>query len=103
MIKETNTQEFKAEDKNGLVLTDFYSSTCGPCKMMAFVLRDIDKQMGDSLKILKVNYDQNKDLAEECGVTGYPTLVLYKDGTEAARMSGLQQKPAVIKMIEDHR
>ena len=102
MIKEVNAEEYKAEDKSGLVLVDFYSSTCGPCKMMTFVLRDVDQQLGDKVKILKVNFDENKELVAENGVTGYPTLVLLKDGAEVKRLGGLQQKPVVIKMIEEN-
>ena len=102
MIKEVNTEEYKAEDMSGLVLVDFYSSTCDPCKMMAFVLRDVDQQLGDKVKILKVNFDENKELVAEKGVTGYPTLVLFKDGEEVKRLGGLQQKPVVIKMIEEN-
>ena len=102
MIKEVNTEEYKAEDMSGLVLVDFYSSTCGPCKMMAFVLRDAAQQLGDKVKILKVNFDENKELVAEKGVTGYPTLVLFKDGEEVKRLGGLQQKPVVIKMIEEN-
>ncbi len=100
MIKEVNAEEFKAEDMSGLVLADFYSSTCGPCKMMAFVLRDVDKELGDQVKILKVNFDENRDFVAEKGVTGYPTLVLYKDGEELQRLGGLQQKPVVLNMIK---
>ncbi len=100
MIKEVNAEEFKAEDMGGLVLADFYSSTCGPCKMMAFVLRDVDKELGDQVKILKVNFDENRDFVAEKGVTGYPTLVLYKDGEEVQRLGGLQQKPVVLNMIK---
>ena len=103
MIKEVNRVEFKELTGKGLVLADFFSTTCGPCKMLAFVLKDVEKEFGDDLTILKVDFDQNKDLTEEYGVTGYPTLVLLKDGAEAGRLQGLQQKPVIVKMIQDHK
>ncbi len=103
MIKEVNSVEFKELAGKGLVLADFFSTTCGPCKMLSFVLKDVEKEFGDDLTILKVDFDQNKDLTEEYGVTGYPTLVLLKDGTEAGRLQGLQQKPVIVKMIQDHK
>ena len=87
----------------GLVLADFFSATCGPCKMLAFVLKDVEKAYGDALKILKVNFDENKDLTAEYGVTGYPTMILLKDGEELKRMSGLQQKTAILKMIDEFK
>lgn len=101
MLKEVMEDEFRQSSKEGLVLADFYSTTCGPCKMLAFVLADVDKACGDKVKILKLDFDKNKALVEEYGVVGYPTLILLKDGAEIKRMTGLQQKPAIIKMIEE--
>ena len=69
--------------------------------MLAFVLADVDKACGDKVKIMKLDFDKNRDLAEEYEITGYPTLVLLKDGQEVKRMTGLQQKPAIVKMIEE--
>lgn len=103
MVKEVTAAEFKELVNEGLVLADFFSATCGPCKMLSFVLNDVDKTFGDELKILKVDFDLNKDLTAEYGVTGYPTLILMKDGVELKRVSGLQQKPVIVKMIEEHK
>ncbi len=103
MIKEVNSEEFKELAGKGLVLADFFSTTCGPCKMLSFVLKDVEKEFGDDLTILKVDFDQNKDLTAEYGVTGYPTLVLLKDGAEVGRLQGLQQKPVIIKLVKDHQ
>ena len=61
MIKEVNSAEFKELAGQGLVLADFFSTTCGPCKMLSFVLKDVEKEFGDDLTILKVDFDQNKD------------------------------------------
>lgn len=101
MLKEVMEEEFRQSSKEGLVLADFYSTTRGPCKMLAFVLADVDKACGDKVKIMKLDFDKNRDLAEEYEITGYPTLVLLKDGKEVKRMTGLQQKPAIVKMIEE--
>ena len=103
MIQEVNSAEFKELAGQGLVLADFFSTTCGPCKMLSFVLKDVEKEFGDDLTILKVDFDQNKDLTAEYGVTGYPTLVLLKDGAEVGRLQGLQQKPVIIKLVKDHQ
>ena len=103
MIKEVNSAEFKELAGQGLVLADFFSTTCGPCKMLSFVLNDVEKEFGDDLTILKVDFDQNKYLTAEYGVTGYPTLVLLKDGAEVGRLQGLQQKPVIIKLVKDHQ
>lgn len=101
-MKEVNSAEFKDLAGTGLVLADFFSTTCGPCKMLSFVLKDVLKEFGDRLSILKVDFDENKALTEEYGVTGYPTLVLLKDGKEVGRLQGLQQKPVIIKLIQEN-
>lgn len=101
MLKEVETVEFNELANDGLVVVDFFSTTCGPCKMLSFVLNDVEKVMGDKVKILKVDFDKNKDLTAKYEVKGYPTLIFLKDGAEVKRMQGLQQKPAIIKAIEE--
>ena len=101
MIKELVKEEFTADLSEGSVLVDFYSKTCGPCKMLSFILNDIDKTFGEKVNIIKVDFEENPDLIEEHRVEGYPTLVMFKDGKEVSRKSGLQQKPVIIKMIEE--
>ena len=81
------------------VLVDFYSSTCGPCKMLSFVLNDVAKEIEDT-EIVKLDFDLNKDMVEKCGVIGYPTLILFNEGLEVKRMKGLQQKTAIINMLK---
>lgn len=97
-IKEVCGSELDALTQKGKVLVDFYSKTCGPCKMLGFVLKDIAKGLEDT-QILLVDYDINKDSVESHGVEGYPTMIFYKDGQEVERMRGLQQKPVILKMI----
>ncbi len=99
MINEVNTQEYDALDKSGAMLVEFYSKTCGPCKMLAFVLKDISKNDPD-LPILTIDFDENIELKERCGVKGFPTMLFMKDGVEVSRLEGLKQKPAILKEIE---
>lgn len=101
MLKEIESNEFEELSSTGVVVVDFFSTTCGPCKMLSFVLNDVEKVMGDKVNILKVDFDKNKDLTEKYEVKGYPTLIFMKDGAEVKRMQGLQQKPAIIKAIEE--
>lgn len=101
MVKEVEKAEFLELVNKGKVLVDFFSSTCGPCKMLSFVLADVDKVCGEDTTILKVDFDKNQDLVEQYGVTGYPTLILLRDGVEEKRVSGLQQKPVIVKMIQE--
>ena len=101
MLKEVETLEFNELCGEGVVLADFFSTTCGPCKMLSFVLNDVEKVLGEKVKILKVDFDKNKELIEKYEVKGYPTIIILKDGVEVKRLTGLQQKPALIKALEE--
>lgn len=103
MIKEVVTEQFKELYKKGLVLADFYSKTCGPCKMLSFVLQDIDTEVGDVVQIMKIDFDENRELIEAFDVHSYPTLLLFKDGKEVDRIAGLQQKTMILNMLKNHR
>ena len=100
MIKEINQTEYEAMDRSRPMLVEFYSKTCGPCKMLAFVLKDIDKNVPD-FPIYQIDFDENIELKESLGVKGFPTMLFYKGGQEIQRMEGLKQKPAIVKAIEN--
>lgn len=63
MIQDIDTKAYDEMDKSGPMLVEFYSKNCGPCKMLAFVLRDIDKTMPD-FKMYTIDYDENQELKE---------------------------------------
>lgn len=93
--------KFQEDIAEGPVLLFFYSKTCGPCKMLTFIIEGIDKEVGDKLSILRIDFEEYEDLVEEYGVEGYPTLVMLKDGEELSKKAGLQQKPIIEKMINE--
>lgn len=99
MIKEITQQDYDAMDRSAPMLVEFYSKTCGPCKMLAFVLKDIDKNMPD-FPIYQIDFDENVELKERLGVKGFPTMLFYRNGEEVERMEGLKQKPAIVKAIQ---
>ncbi len=100
MIQELNTEEYDAMEKSGSMMVEFYSKKCGPCKMLSFVLRDISKLKPD-FRIYTIDYDENQELKERLDIAGFPTMLLMRDGEEIGRLKGLQQKPAIIKAIEE--
>ena len=82
------------------VLVDFSAEWCGPCKMMAPILKDVKKEIGDTATIIKVDVDKNPKAAGEYQVQGVPTLILFKNGKPLWRQSGVVQKPALVSIIK---
>ncbi|MEP0942643.1 MAG: thioredoxin [Rhizobiaceae bacterium] len=74
------------------VVVDFWAEWCGPCKMIAPSLEEIATEMGDKVKIAKVNMDENPDLAAKYGIRSIPTLLMFKDGEPVAIQVGAAPK-----------
>lgn len=84
------------------VLVDFWAAWCGPCKMVAPVLDELAGEMGEKVRIAKLNVDENQEIALKYGVRGIPTFILFKDGEVADRMTGAMPKSAFEQLIERH-
>jgi thioredoxin 1 len=82
------------------VLVDFYADWCGPCKMLAPVLKEVKAQMGDAVKIIKIDVDKNQSLAAKFQVRGVPTMVLFKNGKPLWRQSGVLPKHEIVQAIQ---
>ncbi|MDZ4668906.1 MAG: thioredoxin [bacterium] len=82
------------------VLVDFTATWCGPCKMMSPILDQVAGEMGDKLKIIKVDVDKNPQAAAHYQVQGVPTLILFKEGKNLWRQSGVVQASQLIATIQ---
>ena len=100
MLKVVNSNEFKNEIENGVVVVDFFATWCGPCKMLAPVLEGLSSEMEGKAKIIKVDIDQSSDLANKFEVSSVPTMMVFKDGKKADTMVGFLPKERIKQTIE---
>jgi len=87
-------------NSEGLTLVDFFATWCGPCKTMHPVLEQLKAELGDSIRIIKIDVDKNNSLAANYRVQSVPTLMLFRRGEQLWRQSGALQLRALKKVIE---
>ena len=85
------------------VLLDFYADWCGPCKMLAPVLHEIAEENAGTLKVGKINVDEQMELAMRFQVSSIPMLVVFKDGKAVAKSMGYRPKSEIAAMVEGAR
>lgn len=103
-IVNVSDQTFNNEvESEGVVLVDFWAPWCGPCKMIAPILEDLSGDLGDAVKIAKLNVDDNPESASRFGVMSIPTLILFKDGQPVDKIVGLNSKDSLKNLIAKHQ
>ena len=85
------------------VLVDFYADWCGPCKMLAPILKQVKEELGDTIKIVKIDVDKNQSIASKYQVRGVPTMLLFKNNKQLWRQSGVLPKNEIINIVASHR
>lgn len=84
------------------VLVDFFADWCGPCKMLAPILKDVKAELGEGVKIVKIDVDRNQELAAKYQVRGVPTMMLFRNGKQLWKQSGVLQKHQLTEIIRSH-
>jgi len=85
-----------------LVLVDFFATWCGPCKAMHPVLENLKQQLGDRLRIIKVDVDKHQQTAAQYGVQAVPTLMLFRSGRQLWRQSGALPLPQLMTVVNSY-
>ena len=97
-LNEKNFEE-EALKSEKPVLIDFWASWCGPCKMMSPVIGEIAEEFGETIKVCKVNIDEERNLAAKYNVMSIPTFIALKNGKEVGRTIGVQEKEEITRML----
>lgn len=98
LTSENFDNEVKKSDKT--VLVDFYADWCGPCKMMSPIIDEIAEELGDNIKVGKVDSDENIELAEEFGIMSIPTILVFKNGQVVKTFNGVTAKSEILEALK---
>lgn len=95
---------FQSEVLNAdrLVVVDFWAEWCAPCRMVAPILNEIAEEYSDSVKVAKLNIDENQQYAAQLGVTSIPTMAVFKNGQLVDRIIGAMPKQAILARLKPH-
>jgi thioredoxin 1 len=97
LTKDNFSKEVISTDKT--VLVDFWAPWCGPCRMVSPIVDEIADESGESIKVGKINVDEQPELASEFGVMSIPTLIVFKNGKAEQTSVGLKSKKAILDML----
>jgi thioredoxin 1 len=81
------------------VLVDFFATWCGPCQMLIPILKQVKDTLGPRITVIKIDVDKNQELASKLQVRGVPTMMLYQNGEQLWRQSGVLSKEEIIKIV----
>ncbi|MDI4657617.1 thioredoxin [Xanthobacter autotrophicus] len=100
-VEKVSDQNFEQDvlQSSAPVIVDFWAEWCGPCRMVAPILEEVSGEMGEKIRIVKLNVDENPATASKYGIMSIPTLLLFKDGKIASRQVGAAPKAKLVQWI----
>ncbi|MBQ6632192.1 MAG: thioredoxin [Romboutsia sp.] len=104
MSKIINTAQFRGsvEEKQGVVVVDFFATWCGPCKMLAPVFEQAGEEMKNDATFLKVDIDQSLEIAQKFRISTVPTMIIFKDGKPVESLVGFMPKESIVQKVKSH-
>lgn len=84
------------------VLIDFFATWCGPCKSLSPIIQDLAKDMGDSVRVIKIDVDKNQAVSQKYQIRGVPTMMIFKEGKQLWRQSGVLPKDQIKAELKKH-
>jgi thioredoxin 1 len=102
-LNKTDVSHFEADvlKSDRPVLVDFWAEWCGPCRALGPILEELAQEIGAKATVLKVNVDENPELAQKYGIRGIPTMIFFKNGQAAKTLVGMQAKEEIKKSLEE--
>jgi len=101
-ITNLDKDNFTSEIGEGVVLVDFWAPWCGPCKMIAPILDQLDQDLNGKVQIKKLNIDEYGEIAQQYEIMSIPTMLVFKDGKQVDKALGYQPKEKLANLLEKH-
>jgi thioredoxin 1 len=98
----TSTWDNEVLKTSGLVIIDFWAAWCGPCRMISPTVEELAKEYGGKIKVLKLNTDENSDIASRYKIMGIPTIMFFKDGVKLDQIVGVVPKQHLKEKIDTY-
>lgn len=99
-IRNINDSNFEQEIGKGLTIVDFWAPWCQPCLIQGPILEKVAQQVGDKAKVCKLNVDENMATPGRFGITGIPTMIIFKDGQPAKQFVGVQGEQTLVQAVD---
>ena len=89
-------------NSNKPVLIDFHATWCGPCKQLSPIIQEVSKDLGEAVRVIKIDVDKNQSVAQKYQIRGVPTMMIFKEGKQLWRQSGVLSKDVIKAELQKH-